>query len=168
MRLAFSLSITTACLLGLSASHACAQDAAAPVTKPAEPTAADKAFEPIHQMLDHLVTSLRNNGGIRKNDAEALRYARDKAAAFSREYPNDSRGLAVQLQISMWLNDEPMIESLFSQLAAADPDNTAIPLSQAQYALNHNHFAQAILRPSFRRPYPEAGNTDDQRLRSSA
>ncbi len=144
-------SIVAGCVLALSVSRAWAQDAAAtappataPVTLPAEQSPADKAFAPIRSMLDNLVTSLRNNGGMHKDDESALRYVREKAAAFTQQFPSDPRGLAVELQVSMWLNDDAMIDELFTRLAAALPENNAIPLSQAQFDLNHNRFAKAI------------------------
>ncbi|HVP73808.1 MAG TPA: peptidylprolyl isomerase [Phycisphaerales bacterium] len=113
-------------------------------TQPAEQSPADKAFEPLRQMMDNLVESLGNNGGVRKEDEGPLRFVRDKAAAFSREFPSDPRGVAIELQISMWLKENDLVADLFNRLATLRPDDDKIPLGAAQYAINHNRFKEAI------------------------
>lgn len=147
MRSSFAIAMMVS-VLGAGASNSVAQEPASPVQPAAAPqadtSAADKAFEPLRTMMDNLATSLSNTGGVREQDHKGLRYLRDRAAEFSRQFPADSRGLAIELQISMWLKEDDLVDDLFGRLAAAKPDDANIPISHAQYALNHNRFAKAI------------------------
>jgi hypothetical protein len=116
-------------------------------TAPAEKSAADVAFEPLKKAFSNISQSLQNAGGLKKDDeatARTLRAMRDRAAAFSREFPTDLRGPAIELQISMWLRDDDLINDLYRRIEALAPDNPEIPLSHAQYAMGHNDYATAI------------------------
>lgn len=138
-----SLSIVLCSVTLIGASPSFGQDAAASATTQADVSPADTAFAPLKSMMDNLVQSLRNAGRVRPQDEGALRFVRDKAADFSKQFPGDPRGLAIELQISMWLNENDLVDDLFSRLAAARPGDEQIPLGQATFLINHNRFTRA-------------------------
>jgi cyclophilin family peptidyl-prolyl cis-trans isomerase len=117
---------------------------ATPAATAAEKSPADVAFEPLRKAFNNLVQSLRNNGGMRKEDEPALRAMRDRAAGFSRQFADDPRGPAIELQLSLWLNDSELVADLYERLARLRPDDLTIPLSQAEHALNHHQFDRAV------------------------
>jgi cyclophilin family peptidyl-prolyl cis-trans isomerase len=111
-------------------------------TQPA--SLADEAFEQLRRDFRNLVDSLRNQGGMTAGDEPIVRAMRDRAAKFSQQFPDDRRGVAIQLQISMWLKDEQQVNDLFARLARAAPDDPDVPVYQAEYLINRNRFAEAI------------------------
>ncbi len=141
--------VSCSMMLAMSfATAASARQDAAPVGAQApaasQPSPADEAFAPIRRDFKNLFDSLRNQGGMTKNDEPLVRALRDRAAAFSRQFPDDKRGLAIELQISMWLKDEDLVRDLYARLASMSPDDPQIPLSYAEYLISHNRFADAI------------------------
>jgi peptidyl-prolyl cis-trans isomerase B (cyclophilin B) len=125
-----------------SAQEGAASAATAPATTQASP--ADEAFVPIRKDFRNLFESLRNQGGMSSADEPLVRALRDRAAAFSRQFPDDRRGLVVELQLSIWLRDEELIRDLYARIAGLSPDNQQIPVSYAEYLLERNRFAEVI------------------------
>ena len=98
---------------------------------PAADPAADE-FEPLARAFGNLYQSLRAKRGVAAEDHEVIRALRDRAAAFNEAHPGDARGLALELQLSQWLDDGPRVDELFARLAAASGD-ARIGLAWARY-----------------------------------
>src|SRR5690606_432390 len=109
---------------------AAALDAAAPLV---EQSPADIAFAPIGRAVRNLQQSLANRGGVSPADYGVLQSLRERAEAFTAEFPDDIRGLAVELQFSMWLKDEQRIEDTYQRIIARQHDNQAARGSYARY-----------------------------------
>lgn len=120
---------------------AAALDAASPLI---EQSPADAAFAPIGRAVRNLQQSLANRGGVSPADHGVLQSLRERAEAFTAEFPDDIRGLAVELQLSMWLKDEQRIEDTYQRIIARQQDNQAARGSYARYLVRQNRYADAL------------------------
>ena len=107
-----------------------AQDAA---TAPAEMTKAQLALEPIEQEFWIVYQSLQNKGGIAPDDREAIRSLRDRVTAFNRKWRGEQKGLAFEIQLSVWLEDHDRVDELFERLVKVSPDDPAIGFAWTNY-----------------------------------
>jgi peptidyl-prolyl cis-trans isomerase B (cyclophilin B) len=69
---------------------------------------------------------------VAAEDHDVIRAVRARAAAFNEAHPSDARGLALELQLSQWLDDGPRVDELFARLATAAGD-VKIGLAWARY-----------------------------------
>ena len=104
-----------------------------PATQPAAKSEADLALEPISQDFRTLFGSLKNRGGIAPEDRDVIRELRDQAAAFNARWPDQQRGLALELQLSVWLGEQDRVHDLFGRLVELNPDDSRIGLYWASY-----------------------------------
>jgi len=107
-----------------------AQDA---TTAPPEKTKAQLALEPIEQDFRIVYQSLQNKGGIAPDDRETIRSLRDRATAFNRKWRGEQKGLAFELQLSVWLEAHDRVDELFERLVKINPDDPAIGLAWTNY-----------------------------------
>ncbi len=109
---------------------AAAQSAA---SSPAAPSAADAALEPILRDFRNLYESLRNKLGMEPEDREVVRGLRDRAAAFNNQWPDHPKGVACELQLTMWLKEQDRVDALFERLVTLVPDDSRIGRAWAKY-----------------------------------
>ena len=107
-----------------------AQDA---TTAPPEKTKAQLALEPIEQDFLIVYQSLQNKGGIAPDDRETIRSLRDRATAFNRKWRGEQKGLAFEMQLSVWLEAHDRVDELFERLVKINPDDPAIGLAWTNY-----------------------------------
>ncbi|MHC4787261.1 MAG: hypothetical protein ACYTE6_15000, partial [Planctomycetota bacterium] len=94
--------------------------------------AADSELEALVGAFRNLFQSLQAKGGVAAEDHEVLRGLRERVASFNSGHPGDSRGLAMELQLSEWLGDRERVDELFPRLAVAAGD-VKIGLAWARY-----------------------------------
>ncbi len=126
-------------------------------TQPAEKTEAELALEPIGQEFRILYQSLQNKFGIAPEDREAIRSLRDRATAFNRRWRDQQQGLAFELQLSVWLDDQDRVHELFEHLVKINPDDPSIGLAWSTYFRSTGDLERVddILRRIVK-AYPEA------------
>jgi cyclophilin family peptidyl-prolyl cis-trans isomerase len=95
-------------------------------------TPAADEFASLAGAFRNLYQSLQAKGGVAAEDHDVIRAVRARAAAFNEAHPGDARGLALELQLSQWLDDGPRVDELFARLAAAAGD-VKIGLAWARY-----------------------------------
>lgn len=105
---------------------------------------ADEAFEPLGRDLKNLYESLRGKGGVEPADHPIIKAVRDRAADFSRQFPDDLRGPAAELTLSQWLDDQQRVQQLYDVLLTMAPDKAEIRRDWAQRLKAENKYAQAI------------------------
>jgi cyclophilin family peptidyl-prolyl cis-trans isomerase len=105
-----------------------------PTTQPEAPGGeAAAALDTLQNAFRNLYTSLEAKRGIAPEDREAIRSLRDRFTAFNEQWAGQDRGLAGELQLTIWLADHDRVDELFAQLAQLRPGNTQIGLAWADY-----------------------------------
>lgn len=142
-----TLFFLTSILLTISAANVLAQTVA--TTAPAAaattaPSAADAAFQPLQQDFRNLYESLQNQGGVGKEDRPAVEALRQRMAAFSKQFPDDARGPAAELYLSMWLDDQDRVDALYAKVLQSRPADLKTRLVYAKRLENQNRFAEVI------------------------
>lgn len=107
-------------------------------------TPADVAYEPIGRDLQNLQKSMMNKGGVTPDDHAVICKLRDRAAGFSREFPNDVRGPAAELILSKWLKDEELVQRLYGRIVELQPENWDARLSWAKVLHAQNRFTEVV------------------------
>ncbi|MHC4447914.1 MAG: peptidylprolyl isomerase [Planctomycetota bacterium] len=97
------------------------------------PRAADAALEPILGDFQNLYESLRNQRGMVPEDKAIVRGLRDRAAAFNDQWPDHPKGVACELQLTMWLKEQDRVDALFERLVTLVPDDSRIGLAWVNY-----------------------------------
>src|SRR5215510_7357357 len=88
-------------VLGVEAAAAQSKAESTPTTaKAVASSPADDYFAPIARDLKNLYDSLRSKSQIDERDQAVISQLRDRAAEFSKKFPDDVRGLAAQLTLS--------------------------------------------------------------------
>jgi cyclophilin family peptidyl-prolyl cis-trans isomerase len=118
-------------LLSLGAAQPAPDGSPPEASRIGEDPAGDE-FESLAGAFRNLYQSLQAKGGVAAEDHDVIRAVRDRAAAFNAAHPDDARGLALELQLSQWLDDGPRIDELFARLAAVAGD-VKIGLAWARY-----------------------------------
>ncbi len=77
---------------------------------------ADAEFEALQRGFVTLYESLRAAGGVAPGDETVIRIFRQRAMAFTARHRDDPRSLAMELQLSLWLDDEDRIDESYKQL----------------------------------------------------
>ncbi len=76
----------------------------------------DAEFEALQRSFVTLYESLRAAGGVAPRDDVVIRVLRQRAAAFTARNRDDPRSLAMELQLSLWLEDEDRINDSYKRL----------------------------------------------------
>lgn len=138
------LSIILACAAQARAQAPAAPPATAtlPATAPATP--ADTAFAALSTELRNAYKSINNKGGIEASDKPVLTSLLERVDAFSRQFPNDNRGLAASLLINEWLGERAKVETLYQELVKKSPENDQLAIAYAKRLRGENRYAEAI------------------------
>ncbi len=110
---------------------------AEPVEAP-EVSEADTAFNTLKDSFARLRGLLQAKGGIAPEDHGVIGGVRDRAAAFSRRWVDDPRGVALELQLSIWLQDHDRVDELFASLAELSPDRSEVADAWLEYFRRNN------------------------------
>ncbi|MEE9533104.1 MAG: peptidylprolyl isomerase [Acidimicrobiia bacterium] len=119
----------------------CGPAAGSPQAEPVEAgavSAADTAFNTLKDSLTRLRDLLQAKGGIAPEDHGVIRGIRDRAAGFSRRWVDDPRGVALELQLSIWLQDHDRVNELFARLAELSPDRSQVADAWLEYFRRNN------------------------------
>ena len=130
-----------ATLLLLCVGPLCGPIAGSPQAKPVEAgevTEADTAFDTLQDSLTRLRGLLQAKGGIAPEDHGVIRGVRDRAAAFSRRWVDDPRGVALELQLSIWLQDHDRVDELFARFAELSPEKSQVADAWLEYFRRNN------------------------------
>jgi peptidyl-prolyl cis-trans isomerase B (cyclophilin B) len=80
----------------------------------------------------NLYDSLRAKGGVSEEDHAVIEAVRERIADYNRSHRDDLRGLAMELQLSQWLDDTDRVHELFGRLVES-ADDVQIGLAWARY-----------------------------------
>lgn len=116
--------------LVVTATPAVAQDTPPPT---ATDPLTDPAFEPLEREFGHLFKSLQNNHGLRKDDRPVLESFRDRVTAFNRAHPDHVRGVAMALQLAIWLDEKQAVADLWQQLMRLRPEDPTVGRAWLQH-----------------------------------
>ncbi|MHC4099375.1 MAG: peptidylprolyl isomerase [Planctomycetota bacterium] len=94
--------------------------------------AADSEFDALAGAFGNLYRSLQAKRGVAAEDHDVIRALRDRVVAFNETHPGNARGLALELQLSQWLEDRQRVDELFARLATLTGD-VKIGLAWARY-----------------------------------
>ncbi|MHC4217910.1 MAG: hypothetical protein ACYSU7_05575 [Planctomycetota bacterium] len=126
------MNLTVVCLLAVLGAGMAqpAPDAATPAPEPA--VEVDPELQALTEVFRNLYDSLRALGGVSAADHELIGTLRERVAAYNKARPRSPRGLALELQLSQWLQDDPRIYELFGRLTEAT-DDVQIGLAWARH-----------------------------------
>ena len=80
----------------------------------------------------NLYGSLQAKGGVAAEDHAVIDVVRQRARGFNQSHPDHPRGLALELQLSLWLRDEDRVNELYGRLTTVTGD-PEIGLAWARY-----------------------------------
>ncbi len=83
---------------------------------------ADADYDALHGTFVKMYNSLRAKGGVGTEDHGVIRSLRDRATEFNRQHPGHEKGLALELQLSIWLQDDQRMGELYEQLTLLTGD----------------------------------------------
>lgn len=96
--------------------------------------AADEAFDAVKGRYTRLVQAIRAGGGLYEQDRPVVRSVLRDIRDYLGEQPEDVRALAMDLQLSRWLDEDPdRIEADYAQLMALRPDDAALALAALRW-----------------------------------
>lgn len=96
-------------------------------------TSTDEDLNPLKTSFNNLYNSLRNQGGMSENDRPTVTLLREQFSSFNDTNPDHQQGLMYELQLALWLKDDPRIDRLYERLMNLNPDESTIGLSWADY-----------------------------------
>ena len=115
----------------------------------AEPTPTDEAFEPLRATFANLYRTLQSMGGVTDENRPAVEKLVAESQSFVESNPDYVPGLALRLQLAMWMEEHEQVESLFEQLIALEPDRTEFADAWLRYAQNRED--EAVVEKVFDR-----------------
>ena len=94
---------------------------------------ADAAFAKLRKDFRNLYLSLMNGGGIKKHDRPVIRAFLERVRAFNGEQKDYAGGIAMEIQLWKWLNEEERLGELYQRLTSLQPDNVKVALAAARH-----------------------------------
>ena len=116
--------------------------------------AAEEAFLPVQKAFTLLRQSLLNRGGITDADLPAIATVCTTAASYNDAWPGRIEGLAIELQLSIWLRDDEQVDRLFKAMVDADQSTSEYGLAWARYHRQDDPERSAEIIQSLRRDRP--------------
>jgi peptidyl-prolyl cis-trans isomerase B (cyclophilin B) len=110
------------------------------------------------QLLDKyqtLKTSIRNQGGFAAGDKETTRKLRDSMSTWNATH-EDFQVIAAELQMSLWLEDADLCNSLFERLSELQPTNTRIALAWAEFLISQQELDSIIVYEELANRFPDS------------
>ena len=96
-------------------------------------TFADNAEQFLNQ-FQTLKTSIFNQRGLAPGDKITVQKLRDEMAVWNENH-DDFQVIAAELQLSIWLDDTELCNTLFKRLSELKPENTGIALAWSKFML---------------------------------
>ena len=81
---------------------------------------------------------------IDADDQKSIRQLRDQLDAFLKEHPEDPRAITLQIQLSMWLDDDTRVDEGFTKLSSHS-DNDRVWLAWAKSRISENRYDDAYV-----------------------
>ena len=106
-------------------------------------TSAEDELGPLKKSFDNLYYSLKNQGGLSDGDRPALTLLRERFSSFNETNPEHQQGLMYELQLALWLKDDPRIDQLYEALMMLNPDEATLGLSWADYFFQKADYTRA-------------------------
>jgi peptidyl-prolyl cis-trans isomerase B (cyclophilin B) len=113
--------------------HASAQNDPSTPPNAQSPSPADADFQALSESFRVLYRSIQNSRGITDDDDPGIRALLTRVEAFNAKYPDHVRGIALALQLSLWLEDHDQVVSLFERLMDLRPQTPEIAVSYLAY-----------------------------------
>lgn len=101
-------------------------------------------FESLRSDVWNLYQSLLNKNGVTPEAKPLIEQFRSRAVELRKQMPNDTRPLAIELQLSTWLKDTARADDLYQQILRLDPRNSAVRLAWADRLKSQNRYAEVI------------------------
>jgi cyclophilin family peptidyl-prolyl cis-trans isomerase/thioredoxin-like negative regulator of GroEL len=120
-------------LLIVSTSLALTPPATGALTVDGTAAEADEALRRLQRDFDNLRVSLQAQRGIREGDHDVIRSLRDRAAEYNARHRDNAAALAIELQLSVWLEEHDRVDGLFRRLVRAEPERTDLGLAWVRY-----------------------------------
>ncbi|MCZ6837416.1 MAG: peptidylprolyl isomerase, partial [Planctomycetota bacterium] len=93
--------------------------------------------------FNNLFRSLQNQGGMNDDDHPAMRKLRQRFTTFNEQNPDNQTGLTYELQLSIWLGEDDLVEGLFQKLTTASPDNRDLGMAWADYFIKKSDYTRS-------------------------
>ena len=106
-------------------------------------TSAADELDPLKKSFNNLYYSLRNQGGMSDKDRPTVTLLRERFSSFNETNPEHQQGLMYELQLALWLKDDPRIDHLYEGLMMLNPDEAALGLSWADYFFQKADYSRA-------------------------
>lgn len=142
----FTMSLLALALLGAPAS-ALAQDQPPDAPPPAQEPAQEPAPETFDGLLresNELIRRLQAVGRVDQSFLPEIRGLRNRIAAFNTQREATEQSLALEAQMSMWLNDQPHMESMLDRLEALDPQAPGLRVFWANLLVGVQRYTDAV------------------------
>ena len=110
------------------------------------------------QLLDQYQTlknSLLNQRGFAAGDKETTRKLRDSMSTWNSTH-DDFQVIAAELQMSLWLEDTDLCNSLFERLSELQPTNTRIALAWAEFLISQQELDSIIVYGELANRFPDS------------
>lgn len=106
-------------------------------------TSAADELKPLKKSFNNLYYSLKNQGGMSDKDRPAVTLLRERFSSFNQTNPEHQSGLMYELQLALWLKDDPRIDQLYEGLTMLNPEEAALGLSWADYFFQKADYTRA-------------------------
>ncbi|MHC4809897.1 MAG: peptidylprolyl isomerase [Planctomycetota bacterium] len=120
-------------VLGLTAAVPAVGLTATPASAAAS-IADDTAFDALLARYERLVAAITAGGGLFEQDRPVVRSVLREIEGFLADNPGDPRALAMDLQLSLWLDEDPdRIAARYAELVTARPADAALALAALRW-----------------------------------
>ncbi len=106
------------------------------VAAPAAPQASGAADPELKLLQDSFVNlhrSLQVRGGIAEQDRAVVTSLRDRASEYRRRHADSTDAVALELQLSIWLEDDDRVDDLFGDLVRLQPGDAKVGAAWLTY-----------------------------------
>ena len=93
----------------------------------------DADLETVMQSFNNLQQSMQNAGGITEDHRPFMQELLEQAHDFNDQWPEDEQGIAMELQLAIWLKDDAAVDRLFMTMLELQPANAALARPWVQY-----------------------------------
>lgn len=139
-KIAATLTLSIPLLLGLTAQNS-PDDVSVNSTLTSE---ADKELKALRQKFTNLNKSLLALGGISDASHKFIENLREQFASFNNKHPGNRAGIANELQLAMWLDDNKIIDSLYPKLIDVADERQPLRTAWATIHKKKNNYMLAI------------------------
>lgn len=117
-------------------------------------TYADNAQQFLNQ-FQTLKSSIINQRGFAPGDKITIKKLRDEMAVWNENH-DDFQVIAAELQLSIWLDDTQLCNTLFKRLSEMKPENTGIALSWSKFMLTQDGADSNVIYSELIKRFPNS------------